>query len=53
MNYLKEKKKRTRIFFKHCKNNKLISISIIVFFLCVNINLFLIFKFLKILQFIK
>ena len=51
----KETKKRgwTSNFLKYLKRNKIISISIILFFLCVNLNIFLIFKFLKILQFIK
>ena len=45
-----KKKKWTSKFLKFIHNNKIISISIIVFFMCVMMNLFLIFNFLKILQ---
>ena len=48
-----KKEKWTSEFLGFCKENKIITISILVFFLCVNVNLFLIFKFLKVLQFIK
>ena len=44
------KKKRTSAFVKFIRENKLISISIIVFFMCVVMNLILIFNFFKILQ---
>ena len=45
-----EKKKRTSAFIKCVRENKLISISIIVFLMCVGMNLVLIFNFFKILQ---
>ena len=44
------KKKRTSAFVKFIRENKLISISIIVFLICVGMNLILIFNFFKILQ---
>ena len=44
------KKKRTSTFLKFMRENKLISISIIVFLMCVGMNLILIFNFFKILQ---
>ena len=51
----KETKKRkwTSNFLKYIKRNKIISIIIFLFFLCVNVNMILIFKFLETLQFIK
>ncbi len=45
-----ENKKWTSKFFKFIRDNKIISISIIVFFMCVMMNLFLIYNFLKVLQ---
>ncbi|MBR0426701.1 MAG: hypothetical protein IJK18_00650 [Clostridia bacterium] len=45
-----QKKKRTSTFLKFIRENKLISISIIVFLMCVAMNLILIFNFFKILQ---
>ena len=45
-----ENKKWTSKFLKFIRNNKIISISIIVFFMCVMMNLFLIYNFLKVLQ---
>ena len=45
-----ENQDATSKFLKFICNNKIISISIIVFFMCVMMNLFLIFNFLKILQ---
>ena len=45
-----ENKKWTSKFFKFIRNNKIISNSIIVFFMCVMMNLFLIYNFLKVLR---
>lgn len=47
------KKKWTSKYLNFFKKNKIVSISIILFFLCVNVNLILIAKFLKVLQYIK
>ncbi len=43
-------KKWTSTFIKFIRDNKLISISIIVFMMCVGMNLILIYNFFKILQ---
>ena len=45
-----ENKKWTSKFLEFIRDNKIISISIIVFFMCVMMNLFLIYNFLKVLQ---
>lgn len=45
-----ENKKWTSKFLKFIRDNKIISISIIVFFMCVMMNLILIYNFLKVLQ---
>ena len=45
-----ENKKWTSKFFKFIRNNKIISISMILFIMCVGMNLILIYNFLKILQ---
>ena len=45
-----ENKKWTSKFLKFIRDNKIISISIILFFMCVMMNLFLIYNFLKVLQ---
>ena len=54
---LEEKNIKKKIWtsrrLKFLKDNKIISISIILFLLCVNVNLVLIAKFLHVLQFIK
>ncbi len=46
----KRDKKRTSNMIRFIRENKLISISIIVFLMCVGMNLILIFNFFKILQ---
>lgn len=46
----KKDKKRTSNMIRFIRENKLISISIIVFLMCVGMNLILIFNFFKILQ---
>ena len=51
----KTTKKRiwTSRILKFIKKNKIVSISIILFILCVNVNLILIVRFLSVLQYIK
>lgn len=43
----------TSRILKFIKNNKIVSISIVLFILCVNVNLILIVRFLSVLQYIK
>lgn len=43
------KRKRTSKVLKFIKNNKIISIAVIVFFMCVSLNLVLIYNFMRIL----
>lgn len=43
----------TSRILKFIKKNKIVSISIILFILCVNVNLILIARFLSVLQYIK
>lgn len=48
-----KKRNWTSRILKFIKNNKIVSISIILFILCVNVNLILIARFLSVLQYIK
>ncbi len=48
-----KKRNWTSRILNFIKKNKIVSISIVLFLLCVNVNLVLIAKFLHVLQFIK